>query len=331
MLDALTFDDPFSPLASSMTRFTDARSQLPFIPTIKTPNTSFVRNAYWPSPGSSSHLLGLPGQSNMMKESPIHWGLRTAPVSFQRPYSYSPSPFPHNGGPAVTYQHHEAVVPYSQHISPFRVDFKPTLKEKKKRPPRPANAFMLFRSDFLKRKVISNDQETRQHRISIIAAKCWHRLSKNEKEKWFLEAEQEKKRHALKYVDYKFQPRTRTKTRRERKLAPRPEEFESLCRLADMAYQEIINDDQAHENATSPSTAPTLVSASPTPSHTPQIDTTELPFLDDHGKQAVQPAFSSLASGANLSARSAQLPYMAATMDAIRDTGTTSRGVSRSI
>ncbi|KAH8982404.1 hypothetical protein EDB92DRAFT_1758849, partial [Lactarius akahatsu] len=72
--------------------------------------------------------------------------------------------------------------------------------------PRPCNALMLFRSDFLKRKVISRDQETRQHRISIIAAKCWHRLSKEEKKKWFLEAEQEKKRHALKYAGYRFQP-----------------------------------------------------------------------------------------------------------------------------
>ncbi|KAH9173385.1 hypothetical protein EDB89DRAFT_1813699, partial [Lactarius sanguifluus] len=72
--------------------------------------------------------------------------------------------------------------------------------------PRPCNAFMLFRLDFLKRKFISRDQETRQHRISIIVAKCWHRLSKEEKKKWFLEAEQEKKRHALKYAGYRFQP-----------------------------------------------------------------------------------------------------------------------------
>ncbi len=57
-----------------------------------------------------------------------------------------------------------------------------------------------------------------------------------------------------------------TKTRREPKLAPPPEEFEGLCRLTDMAYQGIINDDLAHENAAAfPSTTSMSVSASPTP------------------------------------------------------------------
>ncbi|KAI0291761.1 hypothetical protein BC826DRAFT_895070, partial [Russula brevipes] len=55
--------------------------------------------------------------------------------------------------------------------------------------PRPRNAFMLFRSDFLKRKLVSRDQEARQHKLSIIAAKCWHKLPREEKTRWFLEAE----------------------------------------------------------------------------------------------------------------------------------------------
>jgi hypothetical protein len=190
---------------------------------------------------------------------------------------------------------------------------------------------MLFRSDFLKRKVIAKDQETRQHRLSIIVAKCWHKLSKEEKDKWFLEAEREKKRHALTYASYKFQPRARrTKTGREPKLAPLPEEFESLCRLADVAYQEIINDDLARETASSPFTISTPEPTSSTAqSPTPQI---ELPFTDGYTReQVVQPTFLPSAAAANLSARSAQLPFLAAIMDAIRDTGatSTSRGVSR--
>ena len=327
-LGASMFDGPFSPPAPSISQFTDPPSQLPFIPTVQTPNTSFVRNAYWPSPACSSPLLGSPSLANTVQDFPVHRGLRTAQVSFQRPYPYSLSTLPRNGGPAVTYQHHEAVVPYSQHVAPVRIDFNlnPVSKEKKQ-PPRPANAFMLFRSDFLKRKFISRDQETRQHRISIIAAKCWHRPSKEEKKKWLLEAEREKKRHALKYAGYKFQPRARTKTRREPKLAPPPHEFESLCRLADMAYQEIINDHLARENATSPSATSTSVSTLPTPPPTPQIDTTELRFLEGFREQVVRPTFFSSAAAANLLVRSAQLPYMAATISAIRDTGTMSRGV----
>jgi hypothetical protein len=239
----------------------------------------FVRSPYWPSPGSSSPLLAYPGPANVVQDFPFHRGLRTVQVSFQRPYPYSLSFLSQSDGPAVTYQHHEAVVPYSQHVAPVHIDFTPV----KKRPSRPANAFMLFYSDFTRRKFISRDQETRQHRLSIIAAKYWHRLSKEDKQKWFLRAERVKKRHALKYADYKFQPHARTKTWREPKLsvAPPPEDFESLCRLADKAYQEIINDDLARENATFPSTTTsTSVSAPLTPLPTPQFDKTELPFLE---------------------------------------------------
>ncbi|KAH9062244.1 hypothetical protein EDB87DRAFT_329794 [Lactarius vividus] len=321
-LDTSMFDSPFSLPAPSIPQFTDTR--LPFVPTTRTPNTPFVRNAYWPSPGTPSPFPGIHSPTNTVEDSPVPRGPRTAQVSFQRPYPYSLNPLPHIGVPEATYQHHEAIIPYSQRVAPVRVDFNIVSKEKKQ-PPRPCNAFMLFRSDFLKRKFISRDQETRQHRISIIAAKCWHRLSKEEKKKWFLEAEQEKKEHALKYAGYKFQPRSRTTTRREPKLAPPPEEFESLCRLADMAYQEIIHDDLARESATSPSTASTSVSASPTPPPTTQIDMTELPFSECYGEQIGQPTFSPFAAAANYSVRSTQLPYMAAGVDAIRNT-TISRG-----
>ena len=333
--DALNFDSPFLPPVSSITRFTDNMSQLPFIPAIQPPNTSFVRNTYWPSSKRFSPLLGSSTPTNTVQGLPVHRGLQTTQLSFQRPYSYDLGPFLRNEGSAVTYQHHEAAVPRSQNVVPFRIDFNLVSKERKQ-PPRPANAFMLFRSDFLKRKVIAKDQETRQHRLSIIVAKCWHKLSKVEKEKWFLEAEREKKRHALKYASYKFQPRKRpTKTRREPKLAPSPEEFEGLCRLADVAYQEIINDNLAGETASSPFTISTSEPASSTAqSPTPQIDTNELPFMEGYTReQVVQPTFmpcTAAAAAANLSAQSAQLPYKVAAMDAIRDTGatSTSRGVS---
>ena len=332
-LDAPIFDGLFSLPAPSLPQSTDTLSQLPFIPTTQTPNTSFVRSSYWPSPGSSSPLPAYPSLTNTEQDFPFHRGMRTAQFSFQRPYPYSLSPLPHDCGPAVAYRRYEAVVPYSQHVTPVPIDH-----PVKKRPPRPANAFLLFRSDFLKRKLISSDQETRQHRLSIIAAKCWHSLSKEEKEKWFLEAERVKERHALQHAGYKFQRRTRTKSRREPKLAPPPpDDFESLCHLADMAYREIINDDLAHEDAKlrshglgrSPSTASASVFASPTPFPTPQIDTIELPFLEDCGEQVGQPTFSATA---NLSVRTAQpLPYMIVPIDKTLDTSTATSHDVRSL
>ncbi len=318
-LDALPFDDTFSKPAPFISQFTDPRHQFPFIPANQAPNVSFVRTAHWPSLKSSSPLQGTPGPSNTVPDFPVHQGTRTTQAPFQRLLSYGLTP-----SLLLTHHPYEAVVPHSQLISPSRVDFDPVPKAKR-RPPRPSNAFMLFRSDFLKRNFV-RDQETRQHRLSIIAGKCWHRLSKDEKNKWFSEAEREKKRHALKYAGYRFQPRRRTKIRREPKPASPPEDFESLCRLADMAYEEIINDDLARENTTPPSPTSTSVSPSPTITTPPtQIDTAELPFLEGYGEQVVQRPFSTPAGEADPFVRSAQLPYL--TIDPIRDSDIMSCGV----
>ena len=137
--------------------------------------------------------------------------------------------------------------------------------------PRASNAFILFRSDFLKRKLISRGQEARQHKLSIIAAKCWHKLTREEKTKWFLEAEREKKAHALKYGECQSQSRARARTRRESRTMASPGELEHFGRLADMAYQEIINDTPsqlARESTPSLFTSTTTAFASGPPSST---------------------------------------------------------------
>jgi HMG (high mobility group) box len=183
-------------------------------------------------------------------------------------------------GPEVDHQIHNSLLMYSQHPPILCNDFEVDLKEKQRRP---SNAFILFRSDFLKRKLISKGQETRQHKLSIIAAKCWNKLTREEKKKWFLEAEREKKAHALKYADYQSQPRTRARSKRESRIMASPRELEHLGRLADMAYQEIVNDipsQLARESATSLSTSLTTVLASGSPTLPPRVKGIELSTLD---------------------------------------------------
>jgi hypothetical protein len=182
-------------------------------------------------------------------------------------------------GPAVNYQSHASLSPRPQH-PPFICNdsFGTDLKEK--RPPRPSNAFILFRSDLLKRKFIFKGRETRQHKLSVIAAKCWDKLTREEKKKWFLEAEREKKAHAIRYADYRTQSqsqsrgaRPRSKLRDEFRImasspSPRDLEQERLGRLADMAYEEIINDIPSQlqrESTISPSPCMTAAISSGTP------------------------------------------------------------------
>jgi hypothetical protein len=75
--------------------------------------------------------------------------------------------------------------------------------------PRPPNAFMLFRSDFLKRGIIPTHVERRQQNLSRIAGQCWNLLSSEEKEKWQEEAAKVLIEHQKRNPDYKFKPAPR--------------------------------------------------------------------------------------------------------------------------
>ncbi|CAA7259710.1 unnamed protein product [Cyclocybe aegerita] len=75
--------------------------------------------------------------------------------------------------------------------------------------PRPPNAFMLFRSDFLKRGVIPNNVERRQQNLSRIAGQVWNMLDPEEKAHWHEQAAQVLNEHQLKNPNYKFTPAPR--------------------------------------------------------------------------------------------------------------------------
>ncbi|KAF5391742.1 hypothetical protein D9757_001820 [Collybiopsis confluens] len=75
--------------------------------------------------------------------------------------------------------------------------------------PRPPNAFMLFRSDLLRKKAIPQSAERRQQQLSKVAGECWSLLPLEKKQYWHDEAAKQLREHQLKYPDYKFTPATR--------------------------------------------------------------------------------------------------------------------------
>ena len=75
--------------------------------------------------------------------------------------------------------------------------------------PRPPNAFMLFRSDFLRRGIIPPHVECRQQNLSRIAGQCWNLLSPEEKGRWQDEAAKVLAEHQKRNPDYKFSPAPR--------------------------------------------------------------------------------------------------------------------------
>ena len=243
---------PSSFLSPTLDSASSAALQIPspFIANTQVPNSLYLSRRHpWPGNQSSSFVQSPPSPTNTMpgisvqREAQVQAPFQAVDLSLSRLIN----------GSAVNYQSHASLSPHSQH-PPFLCNgsFGTNLREK--RPPRPSNAFILFRSDLLKRKFIFKGLETRQHKLSVIAAKCWDKLTREEKKKWFLEAEREKKAHAIRYADYRSQSqslsrgaRARSKSRDESRImvsspSPKDLEQERLGRLADMAYEEITND-----------------------------------------------------------------------------------------
>ncbi|KAJ3830593.1 hypothetical protein F5880DRAFT_1501534 [Lentinula raphanica] len=72
--------------------------------------------------------------------------------------------------------------------------------------PRPPNAFMLFRSDFLKRDVIPSFVEKRQQTLSRVAGEVWNLMPADEKKCWYDKAADALRSHTEKYPNYKYSP-----------------------------------------------------------------------------------------------------------------------------
>lgn len=104
--------------------------------------------------------------------------------------------------------------PGPSHLTPFTSTFSTTEASAApstppQRIPRPPNAFMLFRSDFLRQGIIPPHIEKRQQNLSAIAGECWRMMPKGEKEEWKGRAAEEQTKHQLKYPGYKFCPAPR--------------------------------------------------------------------------------------------------------------------------
>ncbi|KAH9930182.1 hypothetical protein B0H21DRAFT_761696 [Amylocystis lapponica] len=72
--------------------------------------------------------------------------------------------------------------------------------------PRPANAFMLFRADFVHQKHVPGSIETSHGSLSKIIGNCWHALPLEQKKVWEDMAKRAKAEHREMYPDYRFKP-----------------------------------------------------------------------------------------------------------------------------
>ena len=80
----------------------------------------------------------------------------------------------------------------------------------KKRPddhiPRPPNAFILFRSSFIKGNHVSSEVETNHSTLSTIIGLAWKRLPDGERQFWHSKAKAAQDEHKRKFPQYAFRP-----------------------------------------------------------------------------------------------------------------------------
>ncbi|KAL1701924.1 hypothetical protein EV121DRAFT_262590 [Schizophyllum commune] len=72
--------------------------------------------------------------------------------------------------------------------------------------PRPPNAFMLFRSDFVKKGKVPSHIESNHGSLSKIAGALWRALPDEERQYWYRKADEEKDIHQQEHPEYEFRP-----------------------------------------------------------------------------------------------------------------------------
>ncbi|KAG5715216.1 Repressor ROX1 [Termitomyces sp. T112] len=91
--------------------------------------------------------------------------------------------------------------------------------------PRPPNAFMLFRADFVRQKHVPGTIETNHGSLSKIIGNCWRALPLEEKKVWEVKAKHAKAEHKARYPDYRFRPvHNKNKEKKKDKMLTTPED-----------------------------------------------------------------------------------------------------------
>ena len=102
--------------------------------------------------------------------------------------------------------------------------------------PRPPNAFILFRSAFIKNQHVSSDVETNHSTLSKIIGLTWQGLSRDEKAVWHNKAKLALQEHKRKFPGYTFRPlHTKGKSAEKRKVREVGPKDQKRCqKIADL-------------------------------------------------------------------------------------------------
>ncbi|KAG5643457.1 hypothetical protein DXG03_000889 [Asterophora parasitica] len=106
--------------------------------------------------------------------------------------------------------------------------------------PRPPNAFILFRSSFIKGNIVSNEVETNHSTLSKIIGMTWKNLPETERARWHAEAKWALKEHKRKFPQYAFRPnqaRGKGSTAKRKVREVGPKDHKRCAKIAELLVE----------------------------------------------------------------------------------------------
>ncbi|KAJ3565165.1 hypothetical protein NP233_g7813 [Leucocoprinus birnbaumii] len=160
--------------------------------------------------------IGLPPPSQSQK--PVMFAPNVTPVTYVEP---------EDGPDSDSFSPESTLFPPAElpSVGPARRRAPPGKRRSLGYIPRPPNAFMLFRADFVRQKHVPGSIETNHGSLSKIIGNCWRALPLEEKRIWEVKAKHAKAEHKAKYPNYRFRPvHNKNKEKKKDKNLPTPED-----------------------------------------------------------------------------------------------------------
>ncbi|KAG9308222.1 hypothetical protein JVU11DRAFT_12239 [Chiua virens] len=106
--------------------------------------------------------------------------------------------------------------------------------------PRPPNAFILFRSSFIKSQHVSTEVETNHSTLSKIIGLTWQNMPHDERQVWHAKAKQALEDHRKKWPQYAFRPshsKTKGGTEKRKVREVEPKDMKRCAKIAELLVE----------------------------------------------------------------------------------------------
>ncbi|KAF9218676.1 hypothetical protein BS17DRAFT_790865 [Gyrodon lividus] len=106
--------------------------------------------------------------------------------------------------------------------------------------PRPPNAFILFRSSFIKSQHVSTDVETNHSTLSKIIGLTWQNMPHDERQIWHAKARQALEEHRQKWPQYAFRPshaKAKGGTEKRKVREVEPKDMKRCAKIAELLVE----------------------------------------------------------------------------------------------